>query len=159
MLQALALGALAGSSLLSAYGSMAAGESALDAARLNSDRYRWLAAQSKKMTAVNLYRQGKYAESVRGSQVAGIAKSGGSLDDPTSALILKDTAENAALDEWLIKYQGIMETAGLNMEGNNALYEGKTAKGSGRMQAFSTLLGGAGDLYTGYKTLNPGKVK
>ena len=159
MFQMLALGALAGSSLLSAYGSMQAGETALDAAKLNADRYRWLAGQSKKMTAVNLYRQGKYAESVRGSQVAGIAKSGGSLDDPTSALILKDTAENAALDEWLIKYQGIMETAGLNMEGNNALYEGKTAKGSGRMQAFSTLLGGAGDLYTGYKTLNPGKVK
>ena len=159
MFQLLALGALAGSSLLSAYGSMQAGESALDAARLNADRYQWLAGQSKKMTAVNLYRQGKYAESVRGSQVAGIAKSGGSLDDPTSALILKDTSENAALDEWLIKYQGIMEATGMNMEGNNALYEGKMARGAGRMQAFSTLLGGAGDLYTGYKTLNPGKVK
>ena len=157
MLQALALGALAGSSLLSAYGSMAAGESALDAARLNSDRYRWLAAQSKKMTAVNLYRQGKYAESMRGSQVAGIAKSGGSLDDPTSALILKDTAEQSALDEWLIKYQGVMEASGLNMRASNELYEGKMAKGAGQMQAVSSLLGGAGNLYMGYKTLNPGK--
>ena len=158
MLQMLALGALAGSSLLSAYGSMQAGESALDAARLNADRYSWLAGQSRKMTAVNLYRQHRYAEEVRGSQVASIAKSGGSLDDPTSSIILKGTAEDAALDEWLIKYQGIMEASGLNMSGNNALYEGRMAKGAGRMQAFSTLLGGAGNLYTGYKTLNPGKV-
>lgn len=159
MLQAFAFAAMAGSSLLSAYGSMKAGESALDAARLNADRYQWLAGQSKKMTAINLYRHGRYADDVRGSQITAIAKSGGSLDDPTSAAILRDTAENAALDEWLIKYQGMMEATGMNMQANNALYEGRMAKASGRVQAFSTLLGGAGDLYTGYKTLNPGKAE
>lgn len=158
MLPMIALGALAGSSLLSAYGQMKSGEAALDAAKLNADRYRESARRSRMMTAVNIYRQKQYADQVRGSQAATIAKSGGSLDDPTSQEIFKDTTQAASVDEWLIRFAGNIEASNLEGQASNALYEGRMAKGMGQMGATSTLLSGAADLYSGYNSLYPKKV-
>jgi len=190
MLGLFALAAMGGSSLLGAYGSYHAGKSslesgrnALEAARLNADwektsgeiagrRYMDQARQARTMTAVNLYRQKQYSDSVASSQRAAIAKSGGSMDDPTSQQIFIRTTEDASLDEWLIRYGGSMEAMGYEyaaadarrqgtmgasramFEGKMAYAQGKSAYGAGKMGAATSLLSGAANLYTGHKRLN-----
>lgn len=175
MLGLFALAAMGGSSLLGAYGSYEAGKSSLEAARMNADwektsgeiasrRYLEQARQARTMTAVNLYRQKQYSDSVASSQRAAIAKSGGSMDDPTSQQIFIRTTEDASLDEWLIRYGGSMEAMGYEyaaadartggaMGASRAMYEGKMAKATGKMGAVTSLLSGAANLYTGYKRI------
>lgn len=99
------------------------------------------------MTAVNLYRQKRYADEVYGSQVASIAHSGGSIDDPTSQAILKDTALESSIDEWLIKYAGANEYYNTMAEASAMRYQGKAARKAGRTGALATILSGAADTY------------
>ena len=150
LLGGLGLTALAGSSLLGAVSSWQQGEAANEAAKINAQRLREQAQKSRITTGVNLYRQKKYADQVYGSQVAAIGKSGGTVDDPTSQAILKDTALGSSIDEWLIKYQGSNEYYNLMSEANNMKYQGKAARAAGRMGALGTLLGGGAETYFAY---------
>lgn len=150
MFQMLALGALAGSSILGAVSSWQGGENAYEIGKINAQRLEQQAIKSRSMTAVNLYRQKRYSDQVYGSQVASIAKSGGRMDDPTSQAILKDTALEASIDEWLIRNAGTEEYYNLKNEASNERYKGKAARASGRLGAITSLLGGAAQGYEAY---------
>ncbi len=151
VLGALSLAATAGSSLLGAYSSLQAGADEYGASILNSSRLLEAARRTRLMTKVDLYRQNKYSEQVRGSQVAAIGKSGGSLDDPTSQAILRDTAEQASIDAWLIKYGGAMKARDLETQAADVRRQGRNAMRTGKLNAFASILGGAGSLYGSYK--------
>jgi hypothetical protein len=103
------------------------------------------------MTKIDSYRQNQYAEQVRGSQVASIAHAGGRMDDPTSQAILRDTTEQSSLDAWLIRYGGEMKAREYEMAASDARRQGKNALKAGRMNAFASILGGAGNTYTAYQ--------
>jgi hypothetical protein len=149
------LTALAGASLLGAVSSWGQGEAANDIAQINAKRLEQQAIKSRTTTAVNLYRQKQYADKVEGSQIAAIGKSGGTIDDPTSQAILKETGFEASLDEWLIKNAGTSEYFNLKSEASNQRLQGKSARAAGRMGALATLLGGAASGVGAYKTMVP----
>lgn len=147
MLQALAIGAMIGGSLLSAGSSYTAGRLAKEQGNLEALSYEDQAREVLKMSKIDLYRQKRYAEQVRGSQVTEIAHSGGMLDDPTSQEILKDTAREAELDAWLIKYNASQEAANLRSAARSARAQGRQALTAGKIGAASSLLSGLSSAY------------
>lgn len=153
LLGGMGLFALAGSSLLEGISSWNQGEAAYSTGKINAQRLEQQALKSRQMTALNLYRQKKYADQVEGSQIASIAHSGGRLDDPTSQAILKDTALEASIDEWLIKNAGTQEYYNLKTEASNQRAQARAARAAGRMGAISSLLGGGANTYFSYKGL------
>ncbi len=151
MMGGLGLAAIAGSSLLGAYASLQQGAEEYGASILNSSRLMDAARRTRQMTKIDLYRQSQYAEQVRGTQVANIAASGGRLDDPTSQAILRDTTDQASLDAWLIKYSGDQKARDYETAAYDARRQGRNALRAGKLNAFASILGGAGSLYGSYK--------
>jgi len=117
----------------------------MDAARL-----RGLAAQARLQGKINLFRQKQYADKVLGAQTVAIAKSGGSMDDPTSQMFLNESTQNASLDEWLIKYGALLEESNYNMQAIEAKRAAASSRSAGRLGAIGSILGGAANIGGAY---------
>ncbi len=150
----LSLASLAGSSFLGAWSQYEQGNVQGDAYEMDAARLRQLAAQSRLQGKIQAYRQKQYADKVLGSQTAAIAKSGGSMEDPTSQILLNESTQNAALDEWLIKYGALLEESNYNMQAIEASRAASSSRMAGRLGAVGSILGGAanfGGAYMGLK--------
>lgn len=117
----------------------------MDAARL-----RGLAAQTRLQSKINLFRQKQYADKVMGAQTVAIAKSGGSMEDPTSQILLNESTQNAALDEWLIKYGALLEENSYNMQAIEAKRAAASSRSAGKLGALGSILGGGANIYGAY---------
>lgn len=146
----LSIASLAGSSFLGAWSQYEQGNIQGDAYEMDATRLRGLAAQSRLQGKINLYRQKQYADKVLGSQTVAIAKSGGSMDDPTSQMILNESTQNAALDEWLIKYGTALEQNNYDMQAIEAKRAAASSRSAGKLGAFSSILGGAANISGAY---------
>lgn len=144
----LSFGASAAGSLLGAYGKQRQGRAAKEAGDYNASLLLDQADEELESAEVRLAQQRRYEKSLRGEQIASIAHSGGSLDDPTSQAILKDTAKQAAMDEWIIKYGANQTVRNLRLQAAQERYKGRVSETSGNMDAAATLLTGAGNLYS-----------
>ncbi len=153
MIGMIALGAQAAGTLLSSYGAWKAGADADEASKINARLLYDSAEQELEMAKIRLARQKRYTEQFRGTQMASIVHAGGSLDDPTAQVLMKDTEKMAAFDEWLIKFGGAQAAYEKRTAAAAERFEGRTRKQAGRLQAFTSLLTGGAELYTmGNKT-------
>ena len=150
LLGVLSLTSLAGSSLLGAWSQYEQGQVQGDAYEADAGRLRQLAAQSRLQGKIQAYRQKQYADKVLGSQTVAIAKSGGSMEDPTSQIILNESTQNAALDEWLIKYGSALEESNYRMQSIEAERAASFSRFAGRLGAVGSLLGGAANFGGAY---------
>lgn len=146
----LSLTSLAGSSLLGAWSQYEQGRVQGDAYTADAARLRQLAAQSRLQGKIQAYRQKQYADKVLGSQTAAIAKSGGSMEDPTSQIILNESTQNAALDEWLIKYGALLEESNYNMQAIEAERAAASSRSAGKLGAIGSILGGVANIGGAY---------
>jgi len=146
----LSLASLAGSSFLGAWSQYEQGNIQGDAYEMDASRLRGLAAQSRLQGKINLYRQKQYADKVLGSQTVAIAKSGGSMEDPTSQMILNESTQNAALDEWLIKYGTALEKNNYDMQAIEAKRAAASSRYAGKLGAIGSILGGAANISGAY---------
>ena len=149
-LAVLSLSSLAGSSPLGAWSQYEQGRVQGDAYTADAARLRQLAAQSRLQGKIQAYRQKQYADKVLGSQVAAIAKSGGSMEDPTSQIILNESTQNAALDEWLIKYGTALEESNYRMQSIEADRAASSSRAAGKLGALGTILGGSANIGSAY---------
>ena len=146
----LSIASLAGSSFLGAWSQYEQGNIQGDAYEMDASRLRGLAAQSRLQGKINLYRQKQYADKALGSQTVAIAKSGGSMEDPTSQMILNESTQNAALDEWLIKYGTALEKNNYDMQAIEAKRAAASSRYAGKLGAIGSILGGAADISGAY---------
>ena len=146
----LSIASLAGSSFLGAWSQYEQGNIQGDAYEMDASRLRGLAAQSRLQGKINLYRQKQYADKVLGSQTVAIAKSGGSMEDPTSQMILNESTHNAALDEWLIKYGTALEQNNYDMQAIEAKRAAASSRYAGKLGAIGSILGGAANISGAY---------
>lgn len=146
----LSIASLAGSSFLGAWSQYEQGNIQGDAYEMDAARLRGLAAQARLQGKINLFRQKQYADKVLGSQTVAIAKSGGSMDDPTSQMFLNESTQNAALDEWLIKYGALLEESYYNMQAIEAERAAKSSRSAGKLGAIGSILGGAANIGGAY---------
>lgn len=162
MVQSFAISAMIGGSLLEGISAYGQGKIARKTGELNAfESYRQArdldrqALEVKKLSKIDLYRQKRNEQMITGSQKAAIAHSGGRLDDPTSQAILKDTSEQAALDEWLIRYGANREASNLRSEANalrsrgrTSILEGKQAYSAGKIGLGASILKGFGSIFS-----------
>jgi hypothetical protein len=146
----LSIASLAGSSFLGAWSQYEQGNIQGDAYEMDASRLRGLAAQSRLQGKINLFRQKQYADKVLGSQTVAIAKSGGSMEDPTSQMILNESTQNAALDEWLIKYGTALEQNNYDMQAIEAKRAAASSRYAGKLGAIGSILGGAANISGAY---------
>ena len=146
----LSIASLAGSSFLGAWSQYEQGNIQGDSYEMDTSRLRGLAAQSRLQGKINLYRQKQYADKVLGSQTVAIAKSGGSMEDPTSQMILNESTQNAALDEWLIKYGTALEQNNYDMQAIEAKRAAASSRYAGKLGAIGSILGGAANISGAY---------
>ncbi|MEN6474270.1 MAG: hypothetical protein ABFD81_09670 [Syntrophaceae bacterium] len=150
----LSLASLAGSSFLGAWSQYEQGNTQADAYKIDASRLRGLAAQARLQGKIQGYRQKQYADKVLGAQTVAIAKSGGSMDDPTSQMLLNESIQNASLDEWLIKYGAMLEESNYNMQAIEAKRAAASSRSAGKLGAIGSILGGVaniGGAYMGMK--------
>ena len=146
----LSIASLAGSSFLGAWSQYEQGNTQADAYKIDASRLRGLAAQARLQGKINLYRQKQYTDKVMGAQTVAIAKSGGSMDDPTSQMILNESTQNAALDEWLIKYGTALEQNNYDMQAIEAKRAAASSRYAGKLGAIGSILGGAANISGAY---------
>ena len=149
-LGALSIASLAGSSFLGAWSQYEQGNLQGDAYEMDASRLRGLAAQARLQGKINLFRQKQYADKVMGSQTVAIAKSGGSMEDPTSQMILNESTQNASLDEWLIKYGTALEQNNYDMQAIEAKRAAASSRYAGKLGAIGSILGGAANISGAY---------
>lgn len=146
----LSIASLAGSSFLGAWSQYEQGNIQGDAYEMDASRLRGLAAQSRLQGKINLFRQKQYADKVLGAQTVAIAKSGGSMDDPTSQMFLNESTQNASLDEWLIKYGALLEKSNYDMQAIEAKRAAASSRSAGKFGAIGSILGGAANISGAY---------
>ena len=146
----MSIASLAGSSFLGAWSQYEQGNVQGDAYEMDAARLRGLAAQTRLQSKINLFRQKQYADKVMGAQTVAIAKSGGSMEDPTSQMILNESTQNAALDEWLIKYGTALEQYNYNMQAIEAERAASSSRAAGKLGALGTILGGSANIGSAY---------
>lgn len=146
----LSIASLAGSSFLGAWSQYEQGNIQGDAYEMDASRLRGLAAQTRLQGKINLFRQKQYADKVMGAQTVAIAKSGGSMEDPTSQILLNESTQNAALDEWLIKYGTALEQNNYDMQAIEAKRAAASSRYAGKLGAIGSILGGAANISGAY---------
>lgn len=148
-----AIGAMAGGGLLSAAGSIAAGQANSNLAKYN--------AQVSELMAADALKRGKEAESrhradVRGligSQRAGYAGQGIDANDGSALDVQADTAAQGELDALQIRHNAAMEAWGHRAQASESRYRGKIARVQGFTGAAGTLLNTGAESYRTYKLL------
>ncbi len=80
-------------------------------------------------------------------QLAAMAGNGVDVGSVTMQDILSDTAYKVSLDELAVKYGANLQIQDLLNQANLQRYAGRNAAQTGRMSAFNTLLGTAGQVY------------
>ena len=126
--------------VLNAVGSIASGNAAAKAGQRNGALLDAQAAETRRATVTreNLTRD-RNARTLSDQRAAMLANG----VDPTSGTALIDTAQSAQdaeMDALTLRYEGLMQARGQNMEADNARYQGKVAKRQGYLSAAGSLL-------------------
>lgn len=134
--------------VLNAVGSIASGNAAARAGRRNGELLDAQAVETRRATVnrENLARD-RSARSLADQRAAMLANG----VDPTSGTALigvGQSAQDAEMDALTLRYEGLMQARGQNMEADNARYQGKAAKRQGYFGAAGSLLM-AGSKYLG----------
>lgn len=134
--------------VMQAVGSIAGGQAADKAARRNGALLDEQAAETRRATTSreNLTRD-RNARTMSDQRAALLANG----VDPTSGTALigsGQNAQNAEMDALTLRYEGLMQARGQNMEADNVRHQGKAAKRQAYFSAASSLLS-AGAKYTG----------
>ncbi len=134
--------------VMQAVGSIAGGQAADKAARRNGALLDEQAAETRRATTnrENLTRD-RNARTMSDQRAALLANG----VDPTSGTALIGSGQNAQdaeMDALTLRYEGLMQARGQNMEADNVRYQGKAAKRQAYFSAASSLLS-AGAKYTG----------
>ena len=145
------------SQALQAVGSIAGGNAADKAGRRNGALLDAQADETRRATATreSLTRD-RSARSLSDQRAALLANG----VDPTSgsALIgVAQSAQDAEMDALTLRYEGLMQARGQNMEADNARYQGKAAKRQSRLTAAGSLMMAAGKYMGG--TQGPAPVE
>lgn len=135
-------------SVLNAVSSIASGNAAARAGQRNGALLDAQAAETRRanVTRENLTRD-RSARTLSDQRAALLANG----VDPTSGTALIATgqsAQDAEMDALTLRYEGLMQARGQNMEADNARYQGKAAKRQGYIGAAGSLLM-AGSKYLG----------
>lgn len=135
-------------SVLSAVSSIAGGNAADRAGRRNGALLDEQATETRRATTSreNLTRD-RNARTMSDQRAALLANG----VDPASGTALigsGQSAQDAEMDALTLRYEGLMQARGQNMEADNVRYQGKAAKRQSRISAVSSLLS-AGSKYTG----------
>ena len=148
-LEALALGLGAFSSILGAAGSYISGEAKSKFAKIQARAYRDTARRIHYRTQIASRRQEDVYRKTIGEQISKIAASGGNLSDPTSQMIMSETASESYLDKLLIQLEGIEAESQALMGGSMAAYGSKMYNSQAKYEAMGSLMSGAGRLISG----------
>jgi hypothetical protein len=134
--------------VMQAVGSISGGQAADKAARRNGALLDEQAAETRRATTnrENLTRD-RSARAMADQRSALLANG----VDPTSGTALigsGQSAQDAEMDALTLRYEGLMQARGQNMEADNVRYQGKAAKRQAYFSAAASLLS-AGSKYTG----------
>ena len=156
MLPLLTLGAMAGGSLMSAFGSLSAGKKADKESKLQQALFY---QQAKNIERVGRIQQGRLVEqkgATLGKQRTQYAKSGVRAGTGTPLMVAVETAAQYDRDVELMG-QDIMAEAGLaRFQGDIARKRGKNQKSASKWQAASSLLTGGAKLGSTFTTTQDG---
>jgi hypothetical protein len=141
--------------VLQAVGAVAGGVAADRAGRRNGALLDEQAAETRRATAdrENLTR-GRNARTLSDQRAALLA----SGVDPTSGTALigsGQSAQDAEMDALTLRYEGLMQARGQNMEADNVRYQGRVAKRQAILSAASSLMSGGGKYMSGTQAPAP----
>jgi hypothetical protein len=158
----------AGGAATQAYGQYQAGQAANSAARFNAQQLEQNARVADNRANDALFRGGFEVDKIRrqgadlqAEQRTGFAAGNVDLSTGTPVFAELDTANTVAGDVGMTKYNTQMEAYGFRTDAWNARsqakitrFEGKQAKRAGEIGAVGSLLSGAGQSATAYKTFS-----
>jgi len=132
--------------MMSAMGSIWAGQQQADMARYNAAVSRAQADSLKKHGDLVYKRKQKEKQYMLGKQTALYAKSGIVLDSVSPILVMEDTAYEYELDAQIERYNYYSEAARYENEAGMAEYRAQTYERAGYMKAGATLLTGGAQM-------------
>lgn len=147
---------VAGSQIASAFGTLAAGASADDAARMEQIQYNQVAnaaAATSEREAQNIQLSGKLIQS---RQQAVAAASGAGATDPTVLAVQGETARETMYNTLSKIWEGQTEAQNLRYAGQVARYQGKQQLMASGFDALSSLAQGGKTLFDRYGGKMPG---
>ena len=168
----LSLALTLGSTLLGAVGSIQQGQAAASAAKYNNQVAQMNATISERRAkdaiergATEEQKKRQQVQQILGQQQAAMAANGVDLTFGSPLDTMVDTAVLGELDALTIRtnayreeYDYRVQAANQRAGGQLALMEGKAAKTAGYLDAFGTVLGGAGKAYSGYSKSRIGSI-
>ncbi len=103
--------------------------------------------------------QRRQTRQMLGAQRAAIGAQGGVLTDQSTEAILADTAQFGELDALTVRNNAAREAWGLEVGANNTLaeaeasrFQGRAASRAGSLSSVGTLIGGASNAYSSYRS-------
>ena len=154
-----------GSTVVGAAGAIQQGQAAASAAKYNAQIGQMNAAISERRAKDAIERgadeeqkKRQQVQQILGQQQAAMAANGVDLTFGSPLDTITDTAVLGELDALTIRTNSYREAYDYRVQASNqragaqlSLMEGKAAKTAGYLDAFGTILGGAGKAYQGYK--------
>lgn len=139
-----AAGASGGGSLLSAIGAIKQGQGQQAAANYNASMMEHNADVAKQEGALLVNRQQRSAAQTIGSARASYSASGIDSGQGSALDVIQNSAQQAALDSMLIKYNADSKAYSLQKSAQLTRFEGDTAMENSYYSAAGSLLSGAG---------------
>ncbi len=136
----------AGSSIFGALTSIAGGNSASAASKVQQAAYNQAAGQNRAVSQRQAEEARRQARLVQSRQQAVAAASGAGAADPTVVNLMGEARKAGEMDALTALYQGEQSARDLEYAGTLARFKGKQAKQAGYLNAFSQVLAGAGTL-------------
>lgn len=133
---------LAGSSALSAYGSLQQGEAAMAASNAEAASLRANAEIVQKNAIARDDQTRRQQRQQMGTMLAASAEAGAGLN----ADALRSSIYDAEMDSSTIRYEGNLRAAGLNDQASIVQWEGKQKMKAAELNAVSTLLNGSAQM-------------
>lgn len=136
--------------VLGAVGSVNQGQAASQSGKYEARQLRRQASGVEGAATRSAMEQERRARILQSKLIARAAASGGSATDPTVLTLEGDIAQEGRYRALVDLYEGYSEGAQLRSGANIAEYEGKQKKTAGFIGAGSSLLSGAGSLFSNY---------
>lgn len=127
-------------SVLQAVGSIAGGNAADRAGRRNGALLDEQAAETRRATVTRENLTRDRSARALSDQRAALLANGVDPASGTALIGVGQSAQDAEMDALTLRYEGLMQARGQNMEADNARYQGKAAKRQGYMSAAGSLL-------------------